>query len=154
MSAFIVSKAHIDALVTAGYDQRREGMSFRRLDGSNGRIPLDATNVDTLGQMLTDAIVASVSYRYPDDMPDELPGPTDHWWLEAYELPTNLIAPIRMGGPPPTTIEVLKLISCYEYQACERPDWEESAARDYCDYLRRVLVTRLPGYAEAAWELN
>jgi hypothetical protein len=46
---------------------------------------------------------------------------------------------------------VAKAIACYEYQACECADWEQSEAVQFCDALRRKMIARLPGYEAAPW---
>ena len=51
-------------------------------------------------------------------------------------------------------IDVLKAISCYEYQACEAPGWDTSAAKVFAEGLRRAVIPALPGYTDAPWEIT
>ncbi len=51
----------------------------------------------------------------------------------------------------PTAVEGLSAIKCYEYQTCEHPEWEQSAAHAFCDALRDLLIGCLPGYEAAPW---
>jgi len=51
------------------------------------------------------------------------------------------------GTPDP--LVVLKAIACLEYQSCEHPGWLDSEARVFCQALRRVAITALPGYSAA-----
>jgi hypothetical protein len=51
-------------------------------------------------------------------------------------------------------VQVLKALQCYEYQACNDPGWKGSEARAFCDALRRLAIARLPGYEQAAWEVQ
>jgi hypothetical protein len=88
----------------------------------------------------------SVSYRY--DTTNDLPGPVDFTLADLddyiFEPPAQRL----------TAVEMFKLIDCYEYQACEHPGWATSDAKAYCERLRRDLIGKLPGYAEAAWEID
>ncbi len=139
MSAFIVNKAHIDALMALA------GNEFLRPNEFFGAPPDYARARDLLGQMLVNECLASVKYRYPKVTDDALPGPNDPYWLRPYVWPVLI-------GRTPTPVEGLKLISCYEYQSCEHPGWETSKAKEFCERLRPYLITKLPGYAEAPWE--
>jgi hypothetical protein len=52
-------------------------------------------------------------------------------------------------------VQIIKAVRCLEYQSCEHPGWEESAA---CRLLRAIIgddATRnLPGYDEAEWQIT
>lgn len=52
----------------------------------------------------------------------------------------------------PTTVEAFKLLNCLDYQSCEHPEWRESEAFAILAALKDALVYCLPGYSEAAWE--
>ena len=54
---------------------------------------------------------------------------------------------------PLKPVQILKLISHYEYQACEAEDWTGSEAATLCDILRRKAIGMLPGYDNAPWGL-
>ena len=136
MSAYVVNKSHINALVLSGL-----GLVWYH---EGKRHELTLRSADRVGQMLLDECVKSVSYRYPDDEITELPGPTDAEWL----VPFKFNPVVRR----PTPVQALKLLDCYEYQSCEHPGWQTSEAKAFCDVLRRNLIHRLPGYDEAPWE--
>lgn len=142
MSAYIVSTEHIHALVAAALEHHRQ-LPFRWYPNIVGSHSLDYTNADEVGAMLLSECVRSVSYRYPDDTFETLPGPNPKTHPDLYLWRR----PMRM----PTTVEALKQIDCYEYQSCEHPEWETSSAREFCAMLRRRLVQQLPGYDEAPW---
>jgi hypothetical protein len=154
MSAYIVDKAHIDALVRAAVDQR--DMSYylpagaRHGDvviGPGGtRIVCRRENRDEVGQMLTDANVASVAYRYDDTERDELPGTVEGSWTLPYRYDPR--------GPILTPVQGLKALDGYEYQSCETPDWTSSEAWHFCDDLRGALIHALPGYEAAEWAIT
>ena len=116
MSAWIVSKKHIDYMVTAII-----------------RAELWAGTPDDLGCMLWAECLESVAYLYPNDTGDgDRPGPVDfhdsdvdtYTWTETPEL--------TPGG-------IAKTLACYEYQSCEHPSWESSEARAITSKLRDSL---------------
>ena len=107
MSAWIVSRTHIDYIVTAAIQAELISMS-----------------PDETGRMLWRECLASVAYRYPDDTGNgDRPGPADfrdsdvdtYTWTET---------PVLTGGA------LAKTLGCYRYQSCEHPGWDtsESAA--------------------------
>lgn len=120
MSAWIPMKEHIDLLVkTADV-----------LDVH------DHDNRDELGQMFVDEVVASVSYRYPDDdvQAGELPGPIPPW--DYYNHGPFVYAD---PGFMPDAAEMRQLVGCYAYQACEHPGWESSEAHAICEAIMAKL---------------
>jgi len=132
MSAFIVSTAHINALVNAGY-RACVANSLSWYVGAERRT-LTSDNLDAVGAMLMQACVASVDYRYGET--NQIP-----FYRHTFRLPRPAVA-------------VLKLIDCYEYQSCERPDWPTSEAHAYCAALRERLIGQLPGYDAAPWAIG
>lgn len=56
------------------------------------------------------------------------------------------------GYPDP--VVVLKAVTCYEYQACETPEWEDSEAFAFCQSLKDTCFRRLPGYEDAPWAID
>lgn len=131
MSAWIVSKKHVDLMVA--------GVTRGTRDGALAGRPMDE---DTLGQILVTENVASVHYRYPDDdvTKGELPGPNAPYYLKPYrwEDPRYL----------PTAAELLKAVDCYSYQACEHPGWKTSAAKLICDRVEKAIHAACP---EVVW---
>lgn len=103
MSAFMVSRRHIDYLVTAAV--------AREL----------TTNPDETGRMLWRECLASLAYRYPDDGDGGRPGPVSFrdGDVETYTW---------TAATTPTPAALHSLIRCYCYQSCEHPQWEESQA--------------------------
>lgn len=133
MSAWIVSKAHIDAMVW---------LATRPQDACHGidsRALLDADDPfaveHEIGSRLTIENRFSVEHRYPDDAAGMWKGPYTY------------TPPVRF----PTCVEALKIVRCYEYQSCEHPGWGESWARGVCDRLTSTLIGELPGYDAAPW---
>ena len=161
MSAYVESKEHIDVLVALA---RQHSIPYgftwwehpltgeETLSGLNDirRHLTYGDDWDVVGQMLTNENVRSVSYRYdadpwaeePDGSP-ALPGPVEAWYLVPYRW-TNPQVDI-------TPVEGLAAIKGYEYQSCEHPGWHRSEAYSFCQSLREVLVSKLPGYDAAPW---
>lgn len=150
MSAFVVSKSHIDALILLGLrlpypsaSPLRWSRIFNQWD-SNTTGELTHETLHEVGQMLVDCCVASVSYRYQDSVHEGLPGPCDTYYARPYAWEAVTVAPSAVQG--------LKLISCYEYQSCEHEAWKSSEAKSFCESLQGKLITELPGYEGADWE--
>ena len=134
----------------------REGYLSYYHDGQSHRV--DASNADEVGQMLIDENIASVGARYQDTGITDLPGGDPMAYLSTYTYPVQflgrgmiqVVTDVRI----PTPIEVLKALSCYEYQSCEHDTWEASAAHAFCEALRHVTISRLPGCEAAPWAWN
>ena len=156
MSAFIVSDKHIDALLRyalayprsgglhwfasdsaeAGDYERGEPWGRTAVANAQARVrEITHENASHIGRMLLLENHRSVGHRY--DEPLELP---------AYNF--NITQ-----APTLTPVEVLSIISCYEYQSCEHPGWEHSQAKAFCSALRHKMISHLPGYDEAPWGL-
>lgn len=160
MSAWVVSKTHIDLMVKAadaysrryGYtefgwwrtDEKGEFAGWYRLGSSrDGGDIVEYVTWTEAGQMLVDECVKSVRYRYPSDEPSDLPGPTERYYLEPYvfEDPGYVLTPA----------EVFKAIDCYDYQSCEHPGWRQSSAYQFCESLRHAVCRGVEGYEDAPW---
>lgn len=154
MSAFVVDPVHIDLILSTAINGPRDrGRSYgfgwhgpyvaELLPGASGG-PVDREVADLAGRALLRECIASVSYRYPDDRPDELPGIVSGFDPDHYEW-TDF-------GSLISAIECCKAIDCYEYQSCEHPGWSGSGARAFCERLRDALVGVMAGYEAAPWE--
>jgi hypothetical protein len=128
MSAYIVSKAHIDFLVQAalagpsdgvGWSTRAEAQfswhhddRWHRLDPSAdvgdeqpaaipGLNSIEIVGPSVLGQRLLDECVASVHHRYPDTDPDDgdLPGPTNAYYMGPYVWHPYVVSETRLIAP-------------------------------------------------------
>lgn len=124
MSAWIVSKKHVDLMVAGITRGTRDGV-----------LKADERDADKMGQMFVTENVASVSYRYPDDKPDELPGCGDYH-----------LTPYRFEDPQyqPTAAELLSAIDCYCYQSCEHEAWADSIARAQCEWVAAEIRAARP----------
>jgi hypothetical protein len=168
MSAWVVSKTHIDLLVRAALHAREvsgHGFSWWAVEENGGyagwreldefaeeRAPRyeghEFVSPSALGQILVNENVMSVHHRYPDDNPDmgELPGPVDAYYMGpyVYENPGYTLTP----G------EVFAAIDCLDYQSCEHDEWMQSEAYAFLRALRVRYCQKVEGYAEAphGWE--
>ena len=139
MSAYIVSARHVDYLVSAAVLWRG---SLVATDEHGNATPEAAV------AMLETENRASVEYRYPDRAknPENLPGGPDRDRVpgkRSHRMTLNVKA-----------VQVLKAVSCYEYQSCEHPGWDESKAKRFCEALTHAAIRMLPGYEESAWEIS
>jgi len=135
MSAFMVSKGHIDRLVAlAIYGPSDGGVWWGK----------DDNVADTLGAMLTAENLRSIHARYPDTIndPDAVPGSGD--WETPYVFP---VTTERISA-----IEGLNALACYEYQACETDDWLTTEAHEFCEGLRDRLCSVLSSRATRGWD--
>jgi len=141
MSAFVVGKEHINAMVTAGLRVNYRPLSWYHNTRSH---QLTDETADAVGQMLLDENVRSVGYRYEGDSITDLPGKINAEWLIPFKYQPTIDCP--------TGIETIKITRCYEYQSCEHQEWEQSEAKAFCKALIASQYGRLPGYEEAPWE--
>lgn len=116
MSAWVVSKQHIDYMVTAA-------IAAEHVPGRHA---------DALGRMLWRECLRSVTYRYPNDPDGGRPGPCGFrdGDVERYQWTET---PALAAGP------LAKTLACYRYQSCEHPTWETSAAYELVEALMPAL---------------
>lgn len=151
MSAFLLGKVHIDAMLTAalGHGARDNELYWWTEAGGARRVTHET--VDEVGAMLVRENVASIRGRYPD-IPEDLsdaPGPLDNAFaVEAVKGEYHFARTQDFS-----TGQMLAAISCYEYQTCEHDEWDGSEAQAFCKYLRESLCRKVPGY-EGTWELE
>lgn len=157
MSAFIVDKDHIDALVTlavrgpSGIEVNpstawRMGSFYNPITAQ--RIEVSHNAADRLGVILWAENVKSVQDRYSNEDEDSLPGPVPF-------SPADVLLyvwPFR--GQRLSAVAGLKALDCYEHQSCEHDGWRGSDAYWFVQALRSALIGYLPGYDDAAWEIQ
>lgn len=156
MSAFIVDLEHINVMVWAGSQlEGHYGPMRWTTDIEDGDMPAADSEPDNsgfgrpynvfylrpdtrnrVGQMLLDANVASVDYRYNETND-----------VEVYRYQRPLDTEWSVG-------ELLNAIHGYEYQACETPDWQQSEAHAFCRALEQKLIRQVPGYESGPWEIT
>ncbi|MFH1186274.1 MAG: hypothetical protein V1755_14745 [Chloroflexota bacterium] len=169
MSAFVVSKKHIDFLLAAGLDLAQrdrtrlcwlvpaalvpevfergefEGPAAQQEFEKHARY-LDEGTADGVGSMLLTENIRSVNHRYADEQPEE-----DSLYIFARWKKIDPFTHCREELDP---VAVLKAISCFEYQSMEHPEWDNSEAHAFCDALRHLAITHLPGWKDALWVID
>lgn len=136
MSAFYVGSDLIDLLVTVAVEGAPHSRGLRVVH--NGALHVfDVTDADMIGQLLTDANVASVNYRYNDG---ENPAPYKY----------RRVADV--GGLAASYFDVLKGCDCFDYQSCELPNYDASMAADVVRAIRSKVIERItPDSASWCW---
>lgn len=135
MSAWIVSKAHIDAMVTYLRSVRPEEIPpyiIKLLPAATS----ERSSWDQLGQLLWKENHASINYRYGQRERTPV-----YWFDQRTE----------------SLINVFKLCCCYDYQSCEHDAWANSKARRICDWITLHAASNIahstPEYDNAPWGL-
>jgi len=151
MSAFVVDKAHIDALVGAIVwgPKGATGNTWRLYDPDTEQ-PLTVDDADRVGVELWNENVRSVAYRYPQDTGSgDRPGPCDFSddQVPAYTFPITMTARLSAA-------ECLKATHCLRYQSCEHPQWQGSRAERILDTLAHQTEGYVEGYEQAPWEIE
>jgi len=117
VSAWIVSRAHIDVLVQGLAESEH----------------VTDVDPDEVGRELWRENLRSVAYRYPGDGDGERPGPIDFRDADVdtytYRRPAQKI---ELPG-------LLQAVACYQYQSCEHREWEASEAYRWTQQLREAL---------------
>lgn len=143
MSAFLVSKKHIDFLVSAAYLWGRTNLR-QYLPRELAEKDLTASDV---GRLLWRENLLSVAHRYDGVAGfEETPGAIEKS-IATYRHAIDLNAPSQ-------ALKVIKAIQCLEYQSCEHDGWEPSAAHHFCRALLSEAIRNLPGYDAAPWGID
>lgn len=127
MSAFMCSDNHINAIIT-----------YASCHGVRARINREWVpiwgNEQKFASLLATANAESLHVRYDDE--------------------TIVTAITYRAYHVQSEIEVLKLLDCFDYQACEVDAYEDTPAAHVVNCIRKDVVCRLPGYADAPWGLD
>lgn len=141
MSAWIVSRAHIDVLVQAlTAEAGLAGRGKILMDAETGEFSRAELSPDEIGRELWRENLRSVIfYRYPRDTDGDRPGPLDFKDSDVdtytYREPARVMS----------DAEVCKAASCFDYQSCEHPGWETSRANKWIETLMsRHHVAAIP----------
>lgn len=146
MSAFVVGHDHINGLMSYCLQRRRGyGVSYFLPETGNS-VEITRANAEEIGRILLEENEASVSYRYPGDDPEELPGTIGETAAD-YQF--------RQFRGPLSPLIILKACDCLEYQSCEHPHWVGSIAHCILEGIRKSAIHDLPGWDDApGWELT
>lgn len=123
MSAWIVTKKHIDYLVTAAINAEL----------------IAPSKADETGRMLWAENLKSVADRYPNDRDGDRPGPADFGDrdVERYQWRET---PVLIGGA------LAKTVGCYDYQSCEHDDYQHGEA-----YRLVLQLSKVSGRGETEY---
>lgn len=162
MSAWIVSKEHVDLLVTyacRGYRSQYAGdgraaqwivenpadtpwTEWTHRDARH-EVDVDGETVsgpDYLGRLLWTENVRSIHYRYPDTQDGgTYPGPLDFSAGEAMGYRH------REHGYVLTPLEAIHACDCLDYQSCEHPEWRTSEAYRALQAIRELAIASIEG---------
>lgn len=126
MSAYLCTDAHISAL--AGYAVKHNLPRYvKNLDLA------DPSSAAELARRLHAVNLASVNFRYRENN-------SDSFTFDARAARCELSA-----------VQVIKAAHCFNYQACEPSDWDETAEARLIQAIISSASHDLPGYNEAAW---
>lgn len=143
MSAFVVTAAHINAIITAVRAVNPGGL-YVTLPQPGPQVRIfemrNPDHLNELGRILLAANIDSVLHRYPDDVPGAYPNPAEF----RYTFSNRQTAPLA----------ALKLIHCLDYQCCEVDDWRHTLGRRVLDAMTDQLIRALPGYDAAPYALD
>ena len=126
MSAFIVSRRHIEVLANALL--------------AYGVVAIDETDADQewkLGTLLWNENIESVSTRYRRDPLGHLPGPS----VESFVYLEAKVEDVMEYMLQPWSI--LSLTRCFVYQSCEHDGWDGSQACAYTEALEQEVLKHL-----------
>ena len=156
MSAFVVDKTHIDALLTAGLVWNPGSSKLRWMIG-------EAEDTDYReGQPWGETAIQSYERRVRE-LSDESAGRVGAMlWAENRLSVNHRYAENEWEAPyifehlgiHIDPIAILDGLRCYEYQSCEHPGWETSEAKAFCDSLRANAIHELPRKGERVWEIT
>jgi len=152
MSAYLCENEHFVQLAAwlcnddrSGLDwlMRRSAMEAPR-DGAGYTRNADAEEIAThIANVLKKENARSLSARYDDR--------AEGYWSDK----DDAIPPVTLGEVTRMQIcdlgKIAKATDCYEYQACESDDFEQSVAYRVCMIIRKEIGKRCQGYAEANW---
>ena len=132
MSAWVVTKHHIDLLVSAALE-RGIAVKFAPIDEA---VTITAATAEEIGLLLWGENMSSVIYRYSLDGSDEATAYLQD--LAGYRF--RFYPGVRASA-------VAQALTCFDYQACEHPTYEHSAAAFFVSQLRTAIGN--PGDTDA-----
>jgi hypothetical protein len=120
MSAFVVCKEHIDALLTWVNKQ-----GFDVFDGHRYYESDQVDQLSELGSLLLTENTRAVEYRCREQDNVE---------------PTSYTFETRAGH---RSIEILAALRCLAYQSCECDDWEQTRAYRAIEHMESIAISRV-----------
>lgn len=147
MSAFLVTDAHINVLITFARHHRMVLPHPDAPETVSLEIRTDETATE-FGKALLRENLRSLTYRYGDKHGfTDAPG-GDEAYLLRYRFKADHRAFMgKTGGP----LAIIKATHCFDYQACETPDYPKTWAAEFMRLIRDAACHHLPGYDDAPW---
>jgi len=159
MSAYLCEPHHIAALAT--YPLQASGETHYIVTGKSAAGFPQIRRLDDyeVAELLARANLASLRARYSEDSAGEhsvgsdgaawaLGGQSDEEYVKACQA---AITPREVYGPSLSPVEAIKAAQCYDYQACEVSEYDETDAARATRKIIAVAIARLPGYEAAPW---
>jgi hypothetical protein len=151
MSAFIVGHDHIDALLSFAMQRDTYGSVRYYIKDTHTSVEITKQNATEIGRILLTENERSIYHRYPDVKPGKDENKPGTWGedAETYKFkPWPLTSPL-------SAVSILKACDCFDYQACETDDYEQSLAHTIINAIRKRAIHRVPGYDDAqGWEFR
>lgn len=153
MSAFIVSHDHIDALLTFAITHRVSYYVSQDICNKPGgtRVDIDRQTATEVGAILLTENERSVRHRYPSDKPADLPGTIGE---DAATYRFREFGELHRLTHAQKCVWILSGCRCFDYQACETENYEQSLAHIVIEAIQAAAVRALPGMEDAPWEIN
>lgn len=116
---------------------------------------VEDAHIDALVTFAVSGQRISTFRKSPDEIGQTLVN--ENWRSVNYRYKTTDTAPVYQHAhyaQPLTIVEVLKACDCYEYQACETTDYNDSEAANLIHAIRKKAIREMPGYQEAPWGIE
>ena len=152
MSAWLVSKKHIDVLVAAvlqngGYRHRGNFIKVIE-DAAEWTGTGDCFCASELGEMLWRENHKSINSRYSSRTRTP---------LYTYRTPKEYMVEDTSWNPVRHLVDpaiLAKQVSCYDYQSCEHADYYRSHAASVVAQFAKALLGRVEGYEQSPWGVD
>ncbi len=105
------------------------------------------------GIVLAREVIRSVTYRYPDIVGEgfeNAPGPRPLTTEQQYIADSSRY--IDLDRLDISLADMVALVACYEYQACETDDWADSPAFMICRSVDQIILSKLRDQASKRYE--
>lgn len=149
MSAFLVTDAHIDVMLTFAAEHRLS-LPDPRCPSSSIDVA-QTSNATLIGQTLLRENLRSLACRYGAAHGFTPEPHSDDSYAKRYRFKTDYRL-VSLGSG--ITVAIMKLTHCFDYQACETDSYATTPAAAITRALREAAAYHLPGYDKAPWSIN
>lgn len=153
MSAFIVGHDHIDALLTFAKLHRVSYYVPQSICSVLGgtRVDITSQTATEVGAILLTENERSVRHRYSDCKAGDLPGTIGE---DAANYKFRDFGELLRLPMAKQCAWILNGCRCFDYQACETDDYEDSLAHSIIEAIQAAAIRALPHIEDAPWEIN